>query len=67
MNDEQSNVILDLLEAATSGNWPNTRDFLIGEMGYSPDDIIDAWNALETMAGRDGTAPGPSDFEENDE
>lgn len=62
LTKSQADVILKALEVATESNWPNTRDRLVVEAGYTPRQIIEAWQALEKLAGCKGTAPTVKDF-----
>ena len=64
MNRKQADIILKLLEAATAGNWPTTASLITDpdEAGFSPEEVIDAWKALEKIAHVNGTAPEPGDF-----
>tara|TARA_Y100000310_G_scaffold124073_1_gene122812 strand:- start:1130 stop:1327 length:198 start_codon:yes stop_codon:yes gene_type:complete len=62
LTPEQAGTILDLIEAATSGNWPNTMRHMMEELGYTPEQMHGAWTALDEIEGRD-SCPLVEDFE----
>ena len=51
MIQEDECIILDVIEAATSSNWPNTKDELV-EMGYNGAEVAAATGALAELAHR---------------
>ena len=61
MNRQQAEIIVMILDSI-QGNWQDIADAL-EERGLKPQEIIDAWKALEKLAGMRGTAPSLSDFE----
>lgn len=45
MNQDQLQIIYDMLEVATDGNWPAVRERLLG-MGHTAETIVGATDAL---------------------
>ena len=48
---ENACILLDLIECATDGNWPLTRDGL-KEMGYNGQEVTEAAGFLAELAHR---------------
>lgn len=61
MNRQQAEIIVMILDSSTQGNWRDIADAM-EERGFKPQEIIDAWKAVEKLAGMRGTAPSLSDF-----
>ena len=53
LTQDQADTIADIIDAGTQGNWPNTKYYLLEELGHSPEAIMDAVNALADITGRD--------------
>jgi len=51
MTRQDACIILDIIECATDGNWPNTRNGL-EDMGYNVAEIVDTTGRLADLAGR---------------
>ena len=60
MNRQQAEIIVMILDSI-QGNWQDIADAL-KERGLKPQEIIDAWKAIEKLAGMKGTSPSLSDF-----
>ena len=52
ITEKDAEIILDIIEAGTDGNWPNVRDRLL-ERGYQPKEVEDATGRLAKMVGQD--------------
>jgi uncharacterized protein Smg (DUF494 family) len=61
MNRQQAQIIVAILDSI-QGNWQDIADAL-DERGLDLQEIINAWKALEKLAGMRGTAPQLSDFQ----
>ena len=62
MNEEQAAVLVDVLDVATSGHWQMVASELVDERGYTPEQIVKAWESLERLAGMSGCCPSVEDF-----
>ena len=63
MTRNQASCICMLLEVATEGQWPVVAETITNEEhGYTPANVISAWEELEKISGIKGTAPEPADF-----
>jgi len=60
VNGEQANVLAAFLELLTMGGWPAVLRTFRDEMGYEPEELLEAWTALCDQAGVD--RPEPDDF-----
>ena len=61
MTERQAAVLHDMLDEATSTNWVRISDAML-ERGHTPEEVIEAWKALEKVCHRSGTAPSLCDF-----
>lgn len=52
MTREHAELLCDIIDIATEGNWPNTRNGLIDDRGHNPKDLVAAVNQLCELAGR---------------
>lgn len=50
MDQDEAILVLDIIEAATDGNWPQFRDALL-ERGYTPDKIVEFGEKLADVSG----------------
>jgi hypothetical protein len=50
MSPVQAEIIAALIEIATDGNWPATRNGLL-DRGYTPDECVEAIEELCNIAG----------------
>ena len=60
MNRQQAEIILAIL-TIVQDDWDSIA-YAMEDRGLEPKEIINAWKALEKLAGSKGTAPQLSDF-----
>lgn len=52
MTEADARIIVDLIEAATEGNWYHVRDAMLDTYGWKPREILSAVRKLCDRAGR---------------